>query len=59
MQAYASALVARKLGEVAVGAFAHRHYIKRYGAPATPDELLIEVACAHPSAASSSTCQVP
>lgn len=33
-------LVARKLGEVAVGAFAHRHYIKRYGAPATPDELL-------------------
>lgn len=33
-------LVARKLGEVTVGAFAHKRYLKRFGAPSTAMDLL-------------------
>ena len=32
------ALVARRLGTVRLGLFAHRRYIERHGAPATPEE---------------------
>ena len=35
-----SSLVVRKLGEVAVGAYAHRSYLKRAGTPRRPEELL-------------------
>ena len=35
-----TSLVARKLGEAAVGAYAHRDYLARRGVPAQPAELL-------------------
>ena len=35
-----TSLVARKLGEAAVGAYAHRDYLARRGVPALPAELL-------------------
>jgi DNA-binding transcriptional LysR family regulator len=35
-----TSLVARKLGETAVGAYAHRDYLARRGVPAQPAELL-------------------
>ena len=35
-----SSLVVRKLGEVAVGAYAHRSYLKRAGTPRRPEDLL-------------------
>jgi DNA-binding transcriptional LysR family regulator len=35
-----TSLVARKLGEAAVGAYAHRDYLARCGVPAQPAELL-------------------
>ncbi len=35
-----SSLVVRKLGEVAVGAYAHRSYLKRAGTPRRPEELV-------------------
>ena len=35
-----SSLVARKLGDVAVGAYAHRSYLKRAGTPRQPHDLL-------------------
>ena len=35
-----TSLVARKLGEAAVGAYAHRHYLARRGVPAQPSDLL-------------------
>ena len=35
-----TSLVARKLGDVPVGAFAHRQYLARRGTPAQPTELL-------------------
>jgi DNA-binding transcriptional LysR family regulator len=35
-----ASLVARKLGEAAVGAYAHRDYLARCGVPAQPSELL-------------------
>lgn len=33
-------LVARKLGELPLGLFAHRSYLERFGTPANPDELI-------------------
>ena len=35
-----SSLVARKLGDVAVGAYAHRSYLKRAGMPRQPHDLM-------------------
>jgi DNA-binding transcriptional LysR family regulator len=35
-----ASLVARKLGEVSLGAYAHRSYLARRGAPTTPADLL-------------------
>jgi len=35
-----ASLVARKLGDVALGAYAHRSYLARRGAPKTPADLL-------------------
>ena len=35
-----SSLVARKLGDVAVGAYAHRSYLKRAGTPRQPHDLM-------------------
>lgn len=47
-----TSLVARKLGEAAVGAYAHRDYLARRGVPAQPAELLqheLIGSCAHPA----------